>query len=80
MRAVIQKTVGAKVDVVSEASTETCGKIDGGFVVLLGVTHDDTEKDAQYIADKIAHFRVFEDCEGKLNLSFKYFGVSVMLV
>lgn len=45
MRAVIQKTVGAKVDVVSEAGTETCGKIDGGFVVLLGVTHSDTEKD-----------------------------------
>lgn len=43
MRAVIQKTVGAKVDVVSENGTETCGKIDGGFVVLLGVTHSDIE-------------------------------------
>ena len=80
MRAVIQKTVGAKVDVVSEAGTETCGKIDGGFVVLLGVTHDDTEKDAQYIADKIAHLRVFEDGEGKLNLSLKDVGGSVLLV
>ncbi|VEJ36432.1 D-tyrosyl-tRNA(Tyr) deacylase [Neisseria meningitidis] len=74
MRAVIQKTVGAKVDVVSENGTETCGKIDGGFVVLLGVTHSDIEKDARYVADKIAHLRVFEDGEGKLNLSLKDVG------
>lgn len=74
MRAVIQKTVGAKVDVVSENGTETCGKIDGGFVVLLGVTHSDTEKDARYVADKIAHLRVFEDEAGKLNLSLKDVG------
>ena len=80
MRAVIQKTTGAKVDVVSENGTETCGKIDGGFVVLLGVTHDDTEKDAQYIADKIAHLRVFEDEAGKLNLSLKDVGGAVLLV
>lgn len=78
MRAVIQKTVGAKVDVVSEAGTETCGKIDGGFVVLLGVTHSDTEKDARYIADKIAHLRVFEDEAGKLNLSLKDVGGAVL--
>ncbi|HEZ3479713.1 TPA: D-aminoacyl-tRNA deacylase [Neisseria meningitidis] len=80
MRAVIQKTVGAKVDVVSENGTETCGKIDGGFVVLLGVTHSDTEKDARYIADKIAHLRVFEDEAGKLNLSLKDVGGAVLLV
>ena len=80
MRAVIQKTTGAKVDVVSENGTETCGKIDGGFVVLLGVTHSDTEKDARYIADKIAHLRVFEDSTGKLNLSLKDVGGSVLLV
>ncbi|ARC12179.1 TPA: D-tyrosyl-tRNA(Tyr) deacylase [Neisseria meningitidis] len=80
MRAVIQKTVGAKVDVVSENGTETCGKIDGGFVVLLGVTHSDIEKDARYVADKIAHLRVFEDEAGKLNLSLKDVGGSVLLV
>lgn len=80
MRAVIQKTTGAKVDVVSEAGTETCGKIDGGFVVLLGVTHSDTEKDARYVADKIAHLRVFEDEAGKLNLSLKDVGGAVLLV
>ncbi|HGH6184149.1 TPA: D-aminoacyl-tRNA deacylase [Neisseria meningitidis] len=80
MRAVIQKTVGAKVDVVSENGTETCGKIDGGFVVLLGVTHSDTEKDAHYIADKIVHLRVFEDEAGKLNLSLKDVGGAVLLV
>lgn len=80
MRAVIQKTTGAKVDVVSDNGTETCGKIDGGFVVLLGVTHSDTEKDARYIADKIAHLRVFEDEAGKLNLSLKDVGGAVLLV
>ncbi|WP_304670265.1 D-aminoacyl-tRNA deacylase [Neisseria polysaccharea] len=80
MRAVIQKTTGAKVNTVSENGTETCGKIDGGFVVLLGVTHSDTEKDARYVADKIAHLRVFEDGAGKLNLSLKDVGGSVLLV
>ena len=43
MRAVIQKVTQAKVDVLSENSCETCGEINNGFMILLGVTHTDTE-------------------------------------
>ena len=71
MRAVIQKVTQAKVDVLSENSRETCGKIDNGFMILLGVTHADTETDAKYIADKTANLRIFEDENGKLNLSLR---------
>ena len=69
MRAVIQKVTHAEVDVISADSRETCGRIGSGFVVLLGVTHRDTETDAKYIADKTANLRIFEDETGKLNLS-----------
>ena len=68
MRAVIQKVTHAKVDVLSENSCETCGEINNGFMILLGVTHTDTEADAKYIADKTANLRIFEDEHGKLNL------------
>jgi len=65
MRAVIQKVTQAKVDVLSENSCETCGEINNGFMILLGVTHTDTEADAKYIADKTANLRIFEDENGK---------------
>ena len=80
MRAVIQKVTQAKVDVLSENSRETCGEINNGFMILLGVTHTDTEADAKYIADKIANLRIFEDENGKLNLSLKDVGGSILLV
>ena len=67
MRAVIQKVTHAKVDVLSENSCETCGEINNGFMILLGVTHTDTEADAKYIADKTANLRIFEDENGKLK-------------
>ena len=47
MRAVIQKVTHAEADVISADSRETCGRINSGFVVLLGVTHRDTETDAK---------------------------------
>lgn len=80
MRAVIQKVTQAKVDVLSEDSRETCGEINNGFMILLGVTHTDTEADAKYIADKTANLRIFEDENGKLNLSLKDVGGSILLV
>lgn len=80
MRAVIQKVTRARVDVVAPGNRETAGEIGGGFMVLLGVSHDDTEADARYIADKTANLRIFEDEAGRLNLSLKDTGGAVLLV
>lgn len=76
MRAVIQKTTGAAVSVAGEEK----GRIGKGFVVLLGVEQGDTEKDAQYIADKCANLRIFEDENEKLNLSLSDVGGEILLI
>lgn len=65
MKAVIQRTTGAKVTVEDEEK----GLVDRGLVVLLGVSQEDTEEDAAYLAKKIPHLRIFEDDDGKMNLS-----------
>jgi len=67
MRAVVQRVTRAKVTV----DEEIIGEIGNGLVVLLGITRDDTEKDAGYLAEKIAALRIFDDEEGKMNLSVK---------
>lgn len=76
MRAVIQR--------VSEASVAVDGQIAGaikrGFLVLLGVANDDTADDCDWISDKIAGLRVFEDEKGKMNLDLKDAGGAVLLV
>ena len=67
MKALVQR--------VSEASVSVDDKIVGcikrGFVVLLGITHSDTKKEADFIADKVANLRVFKDENDKMNLSLK---------
>ena len=65
MRAVVQRVTFSRV--VSEGVES--GKIDKGFNVLLGVSTEDSDNDCGYICDKLANLRVFEDEEGKLNLS-----------
>jgi D-tyrosyl-tRNA(Tyr) deacylase len=65
MRAVVQRVNEARVEV--EAMTTGC--INRGFVILLGVGRDDTEKDADYLAEKITNLRIFDDDLGKMNLS-----------
>ncbi|WP_431804754.1 D-aminoacyl-tRNA deacylase [Halobacillus andaensis] len=67
MKAVVQRATAASVTV----SNEKVGEISEGLVILLGVTHEDTEEDARYLASKIPHLRIFEDEEGKLNRSLK---------
>lgn len=76
MRAVVQRVSKASVD----SEGVRCGNIEQGLVILLGVTHTDTEKDAEYLAEKIANLRIFEDSEGKLNLSVKDINGKVMSV
>ena len=76
MRSVIQRVTGASVAV----NGETVGAIGQGLMVLLGVKAGDTEKDADYIADKIHKLRIFEDENGKMNRSVLDTGGSVLCV
>jgi D-tyrosyl-tRNA(Tyr) deacylase len=63
MRAVVQRVSSASVSV----EGDVVGAIDKGVVVLLGVTHGDTEAQAEWLARKIAGLRIFEDTDGRLN-------------
>lgn len=76
MRAVVQRVSRASVRV----DGETVGEIGAGLLVLLGVAQDDTEADADYLADKIAGLRIFEDAEGKMNRSLLETGGTVLAV
>lgn len=67
MRAVVQRVSQSSVTV----DGESVGAIEQGLLVLLGVTHDDTQQDACYLAEKIANLRIFEDEADKLNRSVK---------
>lgn len=76
MRAVVQRVAKAKVTV----DEQVTGEIGCGLLVLLGVAQTDTEQDADYLAEKIAGLRVFEDSEGKMNLAAAEVGGAVMAV
>ena len=76
MRAVIQRVSEASVTVDQVVS----GRIQRGFLVLAGVADDDEEKDALWIAEKIAGLRVFEDSDEKMNLSLADVEGAVLLV
>ena len=76
MRAVVQRVTRACVRI----EGETIGAIDGGLVVLLGIARDDTERDAKYLIDKIAALRIFDDAEGRMNLSVVDAGGSLLIV
>ena len=67
MKVVIQRAKDASVSV----DNEIVGEIDHGLVILLGVTHTDTDEDIDYLVRKIVNLRIFEDEEGKMNLSLK---------
>jgi D-aminoacyl-tRNA deacylase len=67
MKVVLQRAKNASVTV--DAAVK--GQIDKGFMLLVGVTHEDTEQDADYLAEKIVNLRVFEDENQKMNLSLK---------
>ena len=76
MRAVVQRVSRASVTV----GGKLVGEIAGGLLVLLGVAEDDTEADADYLADKISGLRIFEDGAGKMNLSTAEIGGAMLVV
>ncbi|MDT9025383.1 MULTISPECIES: D-aminoacyl-tRNA deacylase [Rossellomorea] len=65
MKVVLQRSKEASVTVDGEVK----GAIRSGAVLLVGITHEDTEEDARYVADKVVNLRIFEDEEGKMNHS-----------
>lgn len=76
MRAIVQRVTKGSVTV----GKEIVGSVDHGLVVFLGVGRDDTEEDVRYLAEKIVYMRIFEDCDGKLNLSVKDVNGSILAV
>ena len=80
MRAVVQRVSHAQVEVCDGQERRTSGAIQQGLVVLLGVGDGDTDSDARYIADKIAHLRIFTDGDDKMNLAVGDVGGAVLLV
>jgi len=76
MRAVIQRVSKASVEV----SDEVVGEIGAGFLVLLGVARDDSNADADYLAEKTVNLRVFDDAEGKMNRSLLETGGAMLVV
>jgi D-tyrosyl-tRNA(Tyr) deacylase len=76
MRAVVQRVARASVTV----EMEVVGQIQNGLLVLLGVGGDDMEKDAVYLLEKIAGLRVFDDADGKMNLSLAETNGALLIV
>ena len=76
MRAVVQRVTSSKVSV----GGKTVGEIGKGFNVLLGVAEGDTDEQASLLAGKIARLRVFEDENGKMNLSVNDIGGEILSI
>jgi len=76
MRAVVTRVNSASVTIGGKVN----GKIDKGFLVLLGVHEEDTEKEAVKIADKICGLRVFEDENGKMNINPSDAGAELLII
>ncbi|CAM3496630.1 MULTISPECIES: D-aminoacyl-tRNA deacylase [Brevibacillus] len=76
MRVVVQRTREASVTVAGDM----VGKIDHGLLLLVGITHEDSEKDVDFVADKVANLRIFEDEDGKMNHSVLETGGQILSV
>lgn len=76
MRAVLQRVTRACVRV----GDKVFGEINSGLVVLLGIAHDDTESDVKYLVEKIAAIRIFDDVDGRMNLSVRDAGGALLIV
>jgi len=76
MRALVQRVSFGKVSV----DGKTLAEIGSGLVVLLGIGHDDGEAQAAFLTEKVAGLRIFEDAEGKMNLSLRDTGGGAIVV
>lgn len=76
MKVVIQRCKEAQVRV----DGETVGQIEQGLMLLVGITHEDTEQDVRYVADKTAGLRIFEDDQEKMNFSVQDVGGQILSV
>lgn len=76
MRVVLQRSGPATVSVDGNVT----GSIDKGYVLLVGITHSDTEEDMEYVAKKIAGLRLWEDEDGKMNRSIDEVGGNILSV
>lgn len=76
MKLVVQRVKNASVEV----DKKIVGKIDKGYLVLLGVTHTDTKETADYLVKKLCNLRIFEDKNGKMNLNINQVNGSLLIV
>ncbi|MBE5817565.1 MAG: D-tyrosyl-tRNA(Tyr) deacylase [Clostridiales bacterium] len=76
MRTVVQRVRSSSVEI----DGKIVGKIDKGLMILVGIRHDDTKKQVEWMADKIKKLRIFEDEDGKMNLSAKDVGAGYLIV
>ncbi len=76
MRAIVQRVSRASVTV----DNRVTGKINAGLLVLIGVTHNDTKENADYLVNKIANLRIFRDKNDKMNLSVKDIEGEILVV
>ncbi len=76
MRVLVQRVRKAAVTV----EGEVIGSIDQGLLLFVGIQHDDTEEDAEFMAGKVANLRIFEDDAGKMNLSALDLNLSALVV
>jgi D-tyrosyl-tRNA(Tyr) deacylase len=76
MRAVLQRVTRASVKV----EDKVIGEINAGLVVLLGIAQDDSEQDVEYLVEKITNIRLFDDAEGRMNLSVRDVGGGLLIV
>lgn len=76
MRALVQRVLSSNLKIDGEEYSQ----IGKGLIVFVGVTHDDTEREAEILADKIVKLRIFEDENGKMNLSVKDVGGELHII
>ncbi len=76
MIAILQRTQEAAVHIAGKCK----GRIDKGLLVLLGITHDDTQQDVEWLVTKIVNLRIFGDAEGKMNLSVQDIGGNLLII